>query len=109
MLQMPEDEPIPREESKGVPVLDYHPAALPQSGRGRLAVAMEVLGVLAALFAAFAVLLTIEMLFLIVVDLFTSHVMMQGELAYPVFAAISAAALIGVSVYANRLSARLPQ
>jgi len=106
---MPEDEPTPQEESQAVPVLDYHPAALPLSGRGRLAAAMEVLGVLAAMFAAFAVLLTIEMVFLIFVDLFTGHAMMKGELSYPAVAAISAAALIGVSIYANRLSVRLPQ
>jgi hypothetical protein len=104
---MPPDDPTPRENPQSVPILDYRAVATPSTGREKLAAVMEVLGVLAAMFAAFAVLLTIEMMFLILVDLWTRRTLMQGELGYTAIAAVSAAALIGVSFYATRLSAKM--
>ena len=95
-LNMPPDD---KSSGQSVPVLNYFPDERPMKRRELFKKMITWLGEVSAIFAVVAVLLTIEMIFLLAVDWWTQRKLVAGDLAYLMICAASAAVLSSVAVY----------
>jgi hypothetical protein len=88
--------------SESLPILDYLPPHRRRTWRDLALIGLSWMVELAAIFAVIAVLLTIEMIFLIIVDLWTRRPVEMGEIQNLILFAASAAFLIVISIYVSR-------